>query len=59
MINAKLTKPQVSPITTEDRLFKLLESIDWKLWEMMNMMKAQVEPPKAKPTRPSLKNSEE
>ena len=38
MINAKLTK-QAKQETTEERLFKLLESIDWKLWEMMNMMK--------------------
>lgn len=38
MINAKITKgaPKES---TEERLFKLLESIDWKLWEMYNMMK--------------------
>ncbi len=38
MINAKITKgaPKES---TEERLFKLLESIDWKLWEIYNMMK--------------------
>ena len=38
MINAKITK-QATQQTTEEKLFKLLESIDWKLWEMMNMMK--------------------
>ena len=41
MINAKITKgaPKES---TEERLFKLLESIDWKLWEMYNMLKDNV-----------------
>jgi hypothetical protein len=41
MINSKVTKgtPKES---TEDRLFKLLESIDWKLWEMYNIMKDNV-----------------
>jgi hypothetical protein len=38
MINAKLTKAS-SQSSTEERLLKLLESIDWKLWEMYNMMK--------------------
>jgi hypothetical protein len=38
MINSKLTK-QVDKQTSEEKLFKLLESIDWKLWEMYNMMK--------------------
>ena len=38
MINAKLTKAS-SQNSTEERLLKLLESIDWKLWEMYNMMK--------------------
>ena len=38
MINAKLTK-SIAQHSTEEKLFKLLESIDWKLWEMMNMMK--------------------
>jgi succinate dehydrogenase flavin-adding protein (antitoxin of CptAB toxin-antitoxin module) len=37
MINPKLTK--TTPQTSEERLFKLLEGIDWKLWEMYNMMK--------------------
>lgn len=38
MINSKITKV-ANQQTTEDKLFKLLEGIDWKLWEMMNMMK--------------------
>jgi hypothetical protein len=37
MITSKITKTPNG--TTEERLFKLLESIDWKLWEIMNMMK--------------------
>ena len=40
MITTKVTKGAVKE-STEERLFKLLESIDWKLWEMMNMMKNQ------------------
>ena len=32
----KKEEPQLS---TEERLFKLLESMDWKLWEIMNMIK--------------------
>ena len=37
-INAKVNKgtPKEDP---QERLFKLLESMDWKLWEMYNMMK--------------------
>ena len=27
------------PTSTEEKVLKLLESIDWKLWEMYNMMK--------------------
>lgn len=38
MINSKITKAATQQ-TNEDRLFKLLESMDWKLWEMMNMLK--------------------
>jgi hypothetical protein len=38
MINTKIAKN--TPTTaSEEKLFKLLESIDWKLWEIMNMMK--------------------
>lgn len=38
MINTKITKTATQQ-TNEERLFKLLESMDWKLWEMYNMMK--------------------
>jgi len=38
MINSKITK-QAAQETSEQKLFKLLESIDWKLWEMYNMLK--------------------
>ena len=38
MINTKITKTTAQQ-TNEERLFKLLESMDWKLWEMYNMMK--------------------
>jgi hypothetical protein len=38
MINAKVTKG-TSKENSEEKLFKLLESIDWKLWEIYNMMK--------------------
>jgi hypothetical protein len=38
MINSKITKT-VQQQTAEEKLLKLLESIDWKLWEMYNMMK--------------------
>jgi hypothetical protein len=38
MITSKISKagPKEDP---QEKLFKLLESIDWKLWEMYNMMK--------------------
>ena len=38
MINSKITKTAAAQ-SSEEKLFKLLESIDWKLWEMYNMMK--------------------
>jgi hypothetical protein len=38
MITSKITK-NTTVDSTEERLLKLLESIDWKLWEMYNMMK--------------------
>ena len=41
MINSKVTKQAVQQ-TTEDKLFKVLESIDWKLWEIYNMMKDNI-----------------
>ena len=53
MINAKLTKAAAQQ-SSEEKLFKLLESIDWKLWEIYNMMKDNLpakteEDAKAKP----------
>ena len=48
MINSKITKQAVQQ-SSEEKLFKLLESIDWKLWEMMNMLKDNLpEQPKTK-----------
>jgi len=41
MINSKVTKQAVQQ-TTEEKLFKVLESIDWKLWEIYNMMKDNI-----------------
>ena len=38
MINSKITKTAAQQ-SSEEKLFKLLEGIDWKLWEMYNMMK--------------------
>jgi|APGre2960657468_1045069.scaffolds.fasta_scaffold774682_1 hypothetical protein len=38
MINAKVSKGAPKD-DAQERLFKLLESMDWKLWEMYNMMK--------------------
>ena len=53
MINSKITKQAVQQ-SSEEKLFKLLESIDWKLWEMMNMLKDNLpEQPKTKTTKKS------
>lgn len=41
MINTKL-KQTATNQSTEEKFTKLLESIDWKLWEIMNMMKDQI-----------------
>ena len=61
MINSKITKQAVQS-STEEKLMKLLESIDWKLWEMMNMMKDNL-PEKVKTVKPlktvSKKNTNE
>jgi hypothetical protein len=38
MINSKIVK-NTKVETAEEKLIRLLESIDWKLWEMYNMMK--------------------
>lgn len=56
MINSKLTK-QVDKQSSEEKLFKLLESIDWKLWEIYNMMKDNL--PAKDSKKPSLKKSAE
>jgi hypothetical protein len=59
MINSKITKTAQQQ-TTEERLFKLLESIDWKLWEMYNMMKDNMpEPVKTNPKTKTIKKTEE
>jgi hypothetical protein len=34
-----IKKTQEPQLSSEEKLFKLLESIDWKLWEIMNMIK--------------------
>lgn len=57
MINSKVIKQAVQQ-SSEEKLFKLLESIDWKLWEIYNMMKDH--PSIKEPTkRPSTKKSPE
>jgi hypothetical protein len=53
MINAKVTKG-ASAVAAEEKLFKLLESIDWKLWEIYNMMKDNL-PEKAKTPAKAVK----
>jgi hypothetical protein len=55
MINPKLTK--TTPQTSEERLFKLLEGIDWKLWEMYNMMKDNL--PEKTTNKTNKKNTNE
>jgi hypothetical protein len=51
MITSKITKGAPTA-STEERVLKLLESIDWKLWEMYNMMKDNL-PEKPKATKPA------
>jgi len=58
MITTKVTKGAVKE-SVEERLFKLLESMDWKLWEMMNIMKAQTEDTNKKPAARKTKKDEE
>lgn len=41
MLNTTIAEPVIEK-TLDERTFELLESIDWKLWEMMNMMKAML-----------------
>ena len=58
MINSKITKTGAQT-SNEERLFKLLESIDWKLWEIYNMMKDNL-PEKPKTVKKTTaKKSEE
>jgi hypothetical protein len=56
MITSKITKG-VPEASTEERVLKLLESIDWKLWEMYNMMKDNL-PEKPKATKASKTKKE-
>jgi hypothetical protein len=60
MINSKITK-QAAQQSSEEKLFKLLESIDWKLWEMYNILKKETEgkTPAAKVPKPATKKTEE
>lgn len=39
MITTKVKKAAGTDTQADDKLIKLLESIDWKLWEIMNMLK--------------------
>jgi hypothetical protein len=58
MITSKITKG-VPEASTDERMLKLLESIDWKLWEMYNMMKDNLpEKPKATKTIKSANKKE-
>lgn len=58
-ISAKVTKGQPTQSDFE-RLFKLLESIDWKLWEMYQILKTQTEPKTVGKGRPAAtKKTEE
>lgn len=61
MITGKIIKKESAPQgTTEERLFKLLESIDWKLWEMYQIMKLQSNDTKKPSIKPKLtKKTEE
>jgi hypothetical protein len=57
MINAKLTKTKDGQ-SNEEKLFKILESIDWKLWEMYNMMKDNLPSETKEKTKPTKKTPE-
>ena len=59
MINSKITK-QAQQQSSEERLFKVLESIDWKLWEMYNILKKETEGKTASAKAPkTVKKTEE
>ena len=63
MINQKSNKTPQQQLASEEKLFKLLESIDWKLWEMYNMLKDVTESNKSaiptKSTSRSKKTADE
>ena len=58
MINSKITK-QAAQQSSEEKLFKLLESIDWKLWEMMNMLKDNLSEQSKTTKKSSTKKTDE
>jgi hypothetical protein len=58
MINSKITKNSPAQQSNEERLFKLLESIDWKLWEMYNMLKDNLPEATKKPATKTKKSEE-
>jgi hypothetical protein len=58
MINSKITKTSAQT-SNEERLFKLLEGIDWKLWEIYNMMKDNVSEKPKTVKKTTAKKSEE
>ena len=59
MINSKVTRG-IPKEDVQERLFKLLESIDWKLWEIYNMMKDNLpEKTKAAAAKKTAKKSDE
>lgn len=41
MINSTIVQNSARQ-STEEKIIKLLESIDWKLWEMYNMLKNNI-----------------
>lgn len=41
MINTKIVRN--SDLPAEERVIKLLEGIDWKLWEIYNMLKKEAD----------------
>jgi hypothetical protein len=58
MINSKITK-QAAQLSTEERVIKLLEGIDWKLWEMYNMMKDDQSDAISTKSKKSIRKTEE
>jgi hypothetical protein len=58
MINSKITKT-AAQTSNEERLFKLLEGIDWKLWEIYNMMKDNLQDQPKTTKKSTTKKTEE